>query len=56
MYILGAPALTSREFKEDDFVKVVELLDIGVDIAIQAQKNISKYLTISKLIGFYCEN
>ena len=34
---LGAPALTSRHFKEDDFVKVVEFLDRGVKIALEAQ-------------------
>lgn len=34
---LGAPALTSRNFKEDDFVKVIEYLDRGVNIAVEAQ-------------------
>ncbi|KAL9966222.1 hypothetical protein ACROYT_G024265 [Oculina patagonica] len=34
---LGAPALTSRNFKEADFVKVVEYLDRGVKIALEAQ-------------------
>jgi len=34
---LGAPALTSRNFKEEDFRKVIELLDRGVEIAIDAQ-------------------
>ncbi|PFX30489.1 Serine hydroxymethyltransferase, mitochondrial [Stylophora pistillata] len=34
---LGAPALTSRNFKEEDFVKVVEYLDQGVNIAVEAQ-------------------
>ncbi|RMX42281.1 hypothetical protein pdam_00009838 [Pocillopora damicornis] len=34
---LGAPALTSRNFKEDDFVKVIEYLDRGVKIAVEAQ-------------------
>ncbi|KAJ7381656.1 Serine hydroxymethyltransferase 2 [Desmophyllum pertusum] len=34
---LGAPALTSRNFKEADFVKVVEYLDRRVKIALEAQ-------------------
>ena len=34
---VGAPALTSRNFKEADFVKVVEYLDRGVKIALEAQ-------------------
>jgi len=36
---LGAPALTTRGFKESDFEKVVDLLDKGVQLAIQAQKS-----------------
>lgn len=36
---LGAPALTSREFKESDFVKVVNFIDQGVNIALQADKD-----------------
>jgi len=36
--LTGAPALTSRQLKEADFVKVVELLDRGVAIAAQAKK------------------
>lgn len=35
--VTGAPALTSRNFKEADFVKVVEYLDRGVKIALEAQ-------------------
>ncbi|XP_020600724.1 serine hydroxymethyltransferase, mitochondrial-like [Orbicella faveolata] len=34
---VGVPALTSRNFKEADFVKVVEYLDRGVKIALEAQ-------------------
>lgn len=34
---LGAPALTSRNFREEDFKKVVELIDEGVKIAIRAK-------------------
>jgi hypothetical protein len=33
LILTGAPALTSRQLKEADFVKVVELLDRGVAIA-----------------------
>ena len=36
-FFAGAPALTSRNFKEADFVKVVEFLDRGVKIALDAQ-------------------
>lgn len=36
-FFVGAPALTSRNFKEDDFVTVVEFLDRGVKIALEAQ-------------------
>jgi glycine hydroxymethyltransferase len=35
--LTGAPALTSRQFKEADFVKVVELLDRGVAVAKEAK-------------------
>ena len=38
MNTVGAPALSSRNFAEDDFVKVVEFLDKGVQIALEAQK------------------
>lgn len=38
MILTGAPALTSRQLKEADFVKVVELLDRGVAIAAQAKQ------------------
>ena len=39
---VGAPALTSRNFKEADFVKVVEYLDRGVKIALEAQSATGK--------------
>ena len=42
LYLSGAPALTSRNFKEEDFRKVIELLDRGVEIAIDAQAKSSK--------------
>ncbi|XP_029190504.2 LOW QUALITY PROTEIN: serine hydroxymethyltransferase, mitochondrial-like [Acropora millepora] len=35
---LGAPALTSRNFKEGDFVKVVKFIDRGVQIALEVQR------------------
>ena len=38
----GAPALTSRNFKEEDFVQVVEFLDQGVQIAVEAQEKTGK--------------
>lgn len=34
---LGAPAMTSRNFKEKEFVRVVEYIDRAVEIALQAQ-------------------
>jgi hypothetical protein len=40
--LTGTPALTSRQFKEADFVMVVELLDRGVAIAAQAKKKSGK--------------
>lgn len=39
----GAPALTSRGLKEKDFEKVVDLLDKGVQISVQAQAKTSKW-------------
>ncbi len=35
---LGTPALTSRSFKEQDFVKVAQFLQRAVQIALQAQQ------------------
>lgn len=34
----GAPALTSRQFKEADFVQVVEFMDEGFQIALDVKK------------------
>ena len=34
----GVPALTSRSLGESDFEKVVEFLDKGVQIALEAQE------------------
>lgn len=36
--ILGAPALTSRQFKEADFEKVVDFIDKGIAIASDVKK------------------
>lgn len=38
----GAPALTSRQFKEADFVQVVELMDEGFKIALDVKKKTGK--------------
>lgn len=49
---LGAPALTSRQFKEKDFVKVVELLDRGVAIAANAKSKAgSKIKDFREVLG-----
>lgn len=34
----GAPALTSRQFKEADFVQVVEFMDEGFKIGLDVKK------------------
>ena len=34
--------MTSRSFKEEEFVKVVELIDRGVEIGLNIQKKQSK--------------
>uniref|UniRef100_A0A4W5JWZ3 Serine hydroxymethyltransferase n=1 Tax=Hucho hucho TaxID=62062 RepID=A0A4W5JWZ3_9TELE len=39
---LGAPALTSRQFKESDFVQVVEFMDEGFKIALDVKKKTGK--------------
>ncbi|KAK3106308.1 hypothetical protein FSP39_017462 [Pinctada imbricata] len=36
---LGAPAMTSRGMKESEFVRIMELLDKGVQIGLKAQKH-----------------
>jgi len=41
---LGVPALTSRNLKEEDFVKVVEFLDRGVKIALDIQSKVGKLM------------
>ena len=45
----GAAALTSRSFKEGDFVKVIDLLNKGVEIGLEAQKLSSKLTIKSNL-------
>ncbi|XP_067093113.1 serine hydroxymethyltransferase, mitochondrial [Osmerus mordax] len=39
---LGAPALTSRQFKEADFIQVVEFMDEGFQIALDVKKKTGK--------------
>uniref|UniRef100_A0A669C875 glycine hydroxymethyltransferase n=1 Tax=Oreochromis niloticus TaxID=8128 RepID=A0A669C875_ORENI len=39
---VGAPALTSRQFKEADFVQVVEFMDEGFKIALDVKKKTGK--------------
>ncbi|KAI8343280.1 serine hydroxymethyltransferase [Chlamydoabsidia padenii] len=41
---IGTPAMTSRGFKEEDFVKVVNYIDRAVTIAINIQKSTSSKL------------
>lgn len=38
----GTPALTSRQFKEAEFVKVIEFLDEGFKIAMDVKKKTGK--------------
>ncbi|XP_041257165.1 serine hydroxymethyltransferase, mitochondrial [Onychostruthus taczanowskii] len=39
---LGAPALTSRHFREEDFRKVVEFIDEGIALALDVKSKTSK--------------
>uniref|UniRef100_A0A8C2YWM0 Serine hydroxymethyltransferase n=1 Tax=Cyclopterus lumpus TaxID=8103 RepID=A0A8C2YWM0_CYCLU len=59
---LGTPALTSRQFKEADFEKVVEFIDEGIQIALDVKKkteNLSSFKsflledqeTVSRIAG-----
>jgi len=41
---IGAPALTSRGFNEEDFVKVADLIDEGIKICIKVQEKHGKPL------------
>ncbi|EHH20887.1 hypothetical protein EGK_03829 [Macaca mulatta] len=39
---LGAPALTSRQFREDDFRRVVDFIDEGVNIGLEVKTKTAK--------------
>jgi len=39
---LGAPALTSRQFREDDFRRVVNFIDEGVNIGLEVKSKTAK--------------
>uniref|UniRef100_A0A9L0SNQ0 Serine hydroxymethyltransferase n=1 Tax=Equus caballus TaxID=9796 RepID=A0A9L0SNQ0_HORSE len=39
---LGAPALTSRQFREDDFRRVVDFIDEGVSIGLEVKSKTAK--------------
>ncbi len=47
--LLGAPALTSRGLKEDDFTKVVGFLDEAISIGKKAQ-------TMTGIVGLNCSS
>lgn len=34
---IGTPALTSRNFKEADFIRVADFIDTGIKIALEAR-------------------
>lgn len=38
----GAPALTSRQFREDDFRKVVAFIDEGVKVGLDVKSKTSE--------------
>jgi len=48
---LGTCALTSRGFKENDFLKVVDLLDEAVDIAKKVQSKSKKLKEFKEVLG-----
>lgn len=52
----GAPALTSRQFKEADFERVVDFLDEGFKIALDVKKKTSGFIifTIFHFLSRYC--
>lgn len=39
---LGAPALTSRQFREEDFRRVVDFIDEGVSIGLEVKRKTAK--------------
>ena len=45
---IGTPAMTTRGFKEEDFVKVVDIIHKGVQIALKVQSHVKS----SKLADF----
>uniref|UniRef100_A0A8C8C1V6 Serine hydroxymethyltransferase n=1 Tax=Oncorhynchus tshawytscha TaxID=74940 RepID=A0A8C8C1V6_ONCTS len=47
---LGAPALTSRQFKETDFVQVVEFMDEGFKIALDVKKKTGKLAAFNNFL------
>jgi len=48
---LGAPALTSRGFEEDDFSRVVDFMDEGIQIAIEAKPKTKKIVEFIEFIN-----
>lgn len=48
----GAPALTSRQFKEADFTQVVEFMDEGFKIALDVKKKTGNPRLRPALVGF----
>lgn len=58
LFAKGAPALTSRQFKEADFEKVVDFIDEGIQIALSAKKKTGETVLLFCCItkpnmGFY---
>lgn len=51
--VSGAPALTSRQFKEADFVQVVEFMDEGFKIALDV-KNKTGEPNVRRETGLKC--
>jgi len=45
--------LTSRQFKEEDFVKVIDLIDRAVNIGLQAQQGSSKFSSGLKCLNIH---
>ena len=50
-FLAGTPALTSRQLKEADFEKVVDLIDEGIQIALGVKKKTGEiFFVLSKHI------
>ncbi|XP_013888960.1 serine hydroxymethyltransferase, mitochondrial isoform X2 [Austrofundulus limnaeus] len=47
---LGTPALTSRQFKEADFEKVVDFIDEGIKIALEVKKKTGNLATFKSFL------